>query len=191
MNGFDLSQLSPEDIQQLTIHCIQSNEELKEIVKNQQERIQWLDEHVDSLEKMVIDDIMGGIDELYKENMHSMAIDGLKTKYGELFDPHLELMKEFYPDKDLYEELLKEREGFEDDEEGYDGKVRGIAEMLTAKFGKLRGPSVKEEAKLEGEPVEVEIKEKDTGKEEGTGEPESPAADITEIIKKMKGQKSF
>ena len=191
MNGFDLTGLSPEELQQLTIHCIQSNEDLTKVVQMLMEWKERMDERTVKLEKVVMEEIVGGVEDLYKNNMHMKDLDDLKGKYGSLFEPHMGAISEMYPDVDLYEELLKEKEGYPD-EEAFGGRMNEIAGALKAKLDKIRGvpEAVPEEAALEGEPEAVEAEEKATGKEEGTNEPESPEVDVVETIKRMKSKKN-
>ena len=192
MNGFDLTGLSPEELQQLTIHCIQSNEELTKAVSMLMDWKGWMDERTDKLEKVVMEEIIGGVEDLYKSNLHTKDLEDLKGKYGEMFEPHMGALSEMYPDTDIYEELLKEKENYPD-EEAFGGRMNDISAALKAKLDKIRGVSpeaVAEEAAVEGEPEPVEAEEKATGLEEGTNEPETPEVDVVETIKRMKSKKN-
>lgn len=195
MNGFDISGLSPEELQQLTIHAIQSNEECVEAIKKLYEgmkmmsdKIGQMDEEVDKIGKVVMEEIIGGVEELYNKNQHDMSLEDLKGKYGDLFEPHLGAFSEMYPDVDLYEELLKEKEGFGDDEEAFGGRVNELGGLLKAKMDRIRGVPSEVQAKPEM-PGEVE---RDAGAmpEEGAAPAEEPEVDVVETIKKMKTRKN-
>jgi hypothetical protein len=188
MNGFDLTGLSPEELQQLTIHCIQSNEELTKVVGMLMDWKEWMDERTDKLEKVVMEEIVGGVEDLYKKNMHDSGLEDLKGKYGSMFEPHMGALSEMYPGVDLYEELLKEKEGYPD-EEAFGGRMNELSSALKAKLDKIRGVSPEAEAAIEQEPVAEEVTEQATG-EEAPGVPETPEVDSLEIIKKMKGRKN-
>jgi hypothetical protein len=178
MEQYDLSMLSPDEIQQLTIHAIKSSEAMAEQISKLEEVIKMLSEKTSSIEDVVMNEIIGGVENLYNKNLHDSTIESIKQKYGHLFDPHMDALREFYPDADIYEELYKEKENFEDDG-AYDSRVNELAGLLKGKMEKIRGvkePVVSvEETKVET-PVEVPEVEKEDN--------------IVDVIKKMKGKKN-
>ena len=126
------------------------------------EKVESLENRVQSVEKSLYEELLGGIDSLYKKNVREESIGGLKAKYSADFEPHAETFGELYPGTDLYERLhdlmeeAKGQDGYSDDD--FDGKVKGMFEEMGAKFGKLRGIPQKTEGEASEEPkVEAEI----------------------------------
>lgn len=186
---FDFTGLSPEELQQLTYHAIQSsnkaNEAIQQLfgaVKMMAEKLDELDEGYDKLQDVVMNEIIGGVEKLYQQNIHDTELEGLKSQYGSLFDPHMDTVKEIYPDMDLYEELLKEKADYPDGV-GFDGRVNEVASMLKSKIDKIRGVSPAVDASLPVEAVaEVPVEEPVV---------EVPVEDdIASVVKKMKTRKN-
>jgi vacuolar-type H+-ATPase subunit I/STV1 len=104
-----------------------------------------------------MEDLVGGITNLYKTNQRDSSIAGLKEKYGSLFDPHKDAIDAFYPGVDVYEhlqDLLEEMKGGEDfSEDAFDGTVRESVQELQDKIAKLTG----KQDQNSGEPVAVEV----------------------------------
>jgi hypothetical protein len=112
---------------------------------------------IDAVKKTVFDDMIGGIKKLYGENQRSSGIEEIKAKYGPMFDPYMDSVKEMYPDMDLHGRLydtLSEMRGGEGytDEMG-DARVKEIADALRAKVEKIRGPAPA--VAIEAAPVEA------------------------------------
>lgn len=123
--------------------------------------IQYLNEKVEKLEKLVIDDLIGGITGLYKDNQRTTGIAGLKERYGATLDPIAPHFGTMFGGKDLYEKLyetleeLKEQDGFD---EG--GAVNGIAGEIQKVIDSIRGIEAKQESgetKPEGEGAGVSV----------------------------------
>jgi predicted RNase H-like nuclease (RuvC/YqgF family) len=104
------------------------------------EKIEALEAKVCQLDKTVMEDIIGGITNLYDENIHTQKKAGIKAKYGKHFEPFEGALKELYPDDDIYESLMGEiesmkgGEGYTEDGEG--SKVQEIADRLKEKLSK-------------------------------------------------------
>jgi hypothetical protein len=180
MDGFDVSGLSPEDLQQLTIHAIQGQAEAVEAIGKLQDVIQMLidkvstmDEELDKLTKVVMEEIIGGVNELYSNNMKSKSIDDLKGAYGSLFDPHMDAIGEMYPGLDLWGELHKERG--DSDLESFGPRVQDISAQLQAKLNKIRGTTGAELTGQTSEPDRL-AREAEMTKLEGTIGPDAGSA---------------
>jgi hypothetical protein len=151
-----------QDIQQIT--------PLIEAVQFLAAQMETMNERIEKIEKVVMEDLIGGITNLYKTNQRDSSIAGLKEKYGSLFDPHKDAIDAFYPGVDVYEHLqdlleeMKGGEGFTD--EAFDGTVRESVQELQDKIAKLTG----KQDQNSGEPVEVEaevsVEKKDEAPEE-------------------------
>lgn len=146
----DLSVLSPEEIETLRTALDQYQnvspshpdiEQDKDFLEPVIQAIELLtnamdclNEKVEGLEKVVMDDIIGGVKGLYDDNMKSQSISGIKSKYGSMFDPLESAWKE---DGDIYEKLydvieeLKSKVDYSPEME--DGEIKGLAEMLQKK----------------------------------------------------------
>jgi hypothetical protein len=180
MNGFDLSGLGPEELQQLTIHaiqmadeCSQATNKLQEVIGMLVDKIQELEEGQSKLSKVVMDEIIGGVNELYSNNMKSKSIDDLKGAYGSLFDPHMDAIGEMYPGLDLWEELHKERG--DSDLESFGPRVQDISAQLQAKLNKIRGTTGAELTGQTSEPDRL-AREAEMTKLEGTIGPDAGSA---------------
>lgn len=103
-------------------------------------KLEELEERIQANEKLVVDELFGGIEKLYKQNMRTKGIEGLKGKYGSMFEPHMEALKELAPNEDLYEALhdmldqVRGQEGFDEE-----GTVKSVAEGIAQKIAKVRG----------------------------------------------------
>lgn len=152
------------------------------------DKLEGLEQRHAKLEGVVMDDIIGGISGLYKDNLRVENIGALRSKYGELFKDHEAAYKDLY-DSDLWESLMDHLDGIRG-EEGFDedATIKGLAEALKGKIEKLRGekPAVAVEVtKTEEKPAEAALEKP----------AEAPAAEedmmgpVVERIKRMKARK--
>lgn len=151
----------------------QDIEQLKPLIEAVQflaGQLETFNDRLEKLEKVVLEDIVGGITDLYKKNQRESSIAGLKEKYGSLFDPHKDALEAFYPGVDIYDKIqdmleqMKGEDGFT--EEAFDGSVREAVKELQDRIGKLTGkqdqdsgnevPAVAIEVETKSEPVSEE-----------------------------------
>jgi len=136
-------------------------------------QMETMNERIEKIEKVVMEDLIGGITNLYKTNQRDSSIAGLKEKYGSLFDPHKDALDAFYPGVDIYDHLqdlleeMKGEDGFSD--EAFDGTVRESVQELQDKIAKLTG----KQDQNSGEPqeggeakVEVEVSKEEPAEED-------------------------
>ena len=199
MNGFDLSGLAPEELQQLTIHAIQTSQECSDAINQMTQVIQYLmskvsdqDEHINKLDDVVMNEIVGGVNQLYEKNQHDSGYDSIKQQYGSLFEPHMGSLSEMYPDADLYEELLKEKSNYPD-EGAFGGRVNDIASALQAKLDRIRGTS--SPATAPGDEGMTGLNTESVTPDGGAAAmPAGPGTEGTDaviaMVRKMKGRKS-
>lgn len=137
------------------------------------EAVTMLTQRVEELERLVIDELFGGIEKLHKDNTRKMGIDGLRGKYGSMFEPHMETLKSINPDQDVFEIIYDLLDGVGEDQ--HDEMVGGFEKKLKT----LRGiPDVEKS-------VEVEIST-ETEPEQKEAEAEKPAeADPLDKIRRM------
>lgn len=177
----DLSVLSPEERQTLREQLGQEEQDpiaaIAAVMELFASKLEALEERQTKLESVVVDEIIGGISNLYNDNMRVEGIKGLKGKYADLFGPHEGAFQELYGG-DVYEKLfdmieeLKGGEGFTD--ELGDSKIKEIAAQLQEKLSKVKGPAP--------EAAAVEIKTEESPKDE------DPVARMKAGIIKMKGR---
>ena len=144
----DLSVLSPEERQTLREQLGQEEQDpiaaIAAVMELFASKLEAIEERQAKLESVVVDEIIGGISNLYNDNMRVEGIKGLKGKYADLFGPHEGAFQELYGG-DVYEKLfdmieeLKGGEGFTD--ELGDGKIKEIAAQLQEKLSKVKGPA--------------------------------------------------
>lgn len=150
------------------------------------DKVEELEDRIQKNESLVVDELFGGIDRMYKANLRSKSIDDLRGKYGEVFSPYMDGIKELAPNEDLYEALhdmlepLRAGEGWNDEQEL--GTVKSAADAIAQKLAKLRGSG--SEPAPEGVAVEV------TKTEAIPAKKASPEAAFIEKVKEMKKRNS-
>lgn len=152
---------------------------LCEAVSKLAEIIDGLSERIEKLEKVVLDDIIGGVTNLYNKNKSLKDMEELRGRYGsELGEDDMEIFKNFYGDRDpiadMYE-MVKDKmgtEGFDPDSE-----LRPILDSLKQKIAKAKPKAVEVEMETAVEP--------DTSQEVET----SPEDELKAKIAKMKAQR--
>jgi hypothetical protein len=152
--SYNLASLSPQEKDELLMGLLAEREGHPDAGADAEmlypvvQAIEMLTERVQALEKLVMDDLFGGIENLYKENKRKTGIGDLKTKYGELFAPHMDALQAIEPDADVFEKIYDLLGDIGPDE--VEGKITGYASTLAEKLGKIRG------VKPEGS-VEIEV----------------------------------
>ncbi len=138
---------------------------LKQVIQKQAA----MDEEVDSLAKLVQEDILGGIEELHQSKQRLGGISSLSSKYGELFGPYSDFYSELTDGSDIYEklydeldELKKSKEDWSDEDES--SEINKLAEMLKGKFEKIKGmgkpAAIEVEVETTSAPVEESAEDK-------------------------------
>lgn len=138
---------------------------LKQVIQKQAA----MDEELDSLAKLVQEEILGGIENLYKTKERLGGISNLSSKYGELFDPYKDFYSELTDGSDIYEklydeldELKKAKEDWSDEDES--SEISKLAEMLKGKFEKIKGlgkpAAIEVEVETTSAPVEESAEDK-------------------------------
>ena len=183
---FDIATLTPEEraeaLKQLQEEPCDPVEELANALDILVNKVEELEGTVMVLKKTVDDDLIGGIRNLYDENVRASGISDLKGKYGSLFSPYEKGLGEMGV-SDVYGELhdmlarLK-AETPDFSEEMGDSKIREIAKMIGDKFAAITGkPAEVEATKVEAAPVE-----------EPKVEEEDPQAAIKRAVERMKAK---
>jgi hypothetical protein len=107
------------------------------------EKVKAIDEKLEGLDKIVMDEIIGGVTNLYNERKRMCGVDELSGKYKEKFDPYADFYKEL-SGSDLYDKLydeIQEMKGGEPEwnEEKESGAIEQILGALKAKHDKIKG----------------------------------------------------
>jgi len=189
---YNLDSLSPEELQQLTDAVNSHSQAIPGDMGGQEQdsvamlepfakvldvvidKMEELEDKCQRLEKLVVDDLFGGIQKMYDTNLRTQEVDGLKGKYGDMFSPYEGGLKEFAPDEDVYEVLrdliepMKGEDGFNDEMEM--GRVQGFADQIRDKL-----------QAISGSPMETEIETTEISMEEPSKEDA-----FLEKVKKMK-----
>ena len=113
---------------------------LIQVIQMLVQKVQSLEDRVEQNEKVLMDDLIGGINSTYQSGLRNMGISGLKSKYGSLFDPHMDAINEMEPDSDLYGTLYdmleqaKGNDGFDEE-----GTVGSVADLIKQKIDRIKG----------------------------------------------------
>ena len=125
------------------------------------DKFEALEERVECLDKLVTEEIIGGITKLYNEKSRMGGISSMSEKYKDKFDPYKDFYGEMTGGQDLYEKLfdeISEMKGsspdWNDETEG--SKVSELAEMIKSKFEKIKGMGAPVAASIEVSKVEPE-----------------------------------
>jgi hypothetical protein len=114
-------------------------EYLEAVLKPICERIDYQGEKLDLLEKVVMEELIGGIKGLYNKNIRTQKIGGLKEKFAPALGEDYEKgFSAAFPDADLWGDVLdkieelKGSDGFDEDAFGNDiiGKIKGHIDKL-------------------------------------------------------------
>jgi len=128
------------------------------------DKLEQLEEKVENLDKLVTDEIIGGITTLYNEKSRMGGIGEMTEKYKDKFDPYKDFYSSMTDGSDLYEKLYDEINSMKGDgsawnEESEGSAIEGILGQLKAKHDKIKGT---------GEPVGVSVEiEKTSTNEDG------------------------
>lgn len=152
------------------------------VLKQMLDKMAAMDDEIDGLEKLVNEEIIGGITNLYNTKERLSGISGLSSKYGELMGPYKDFYSEMTDGADLYEKLYDELEEFKAsaesvDDAAIDAKVQELASILKSKFEKVQGLG---KPQME---VEIEVEKKPEAMEE-----KPSGDDLIEKIRKMKAK---
>lgn len=209
MSDYNLEALSPEEKDQLLSQLLAQHEaggspsepqapgdaepdgdegavgSLLKVVEILLNVVDTLDQRLSKLEGVVMDDLIGGIDSLYKGNLRAKGVDGMRGKYAELFAPHADALKELSPDEDIFDKLYDLVEQAKTGTEGWDDTkesemASGLASGIAEKIAKIRGDKpAADAAPVGGAGVTVE-------KVTASPVPEGADAALMDRIKKMK-----
>lgn len=107
------------------------------------EKVKAIEERLEGLDKIVMDEIIGGVTNLYNERKRMSGIDELSGKYKEKFSPYEGFFKEL-SGSDLYDKLYDEIQSMKGEEPEWDeGKESSAIEQILgnikAKHDKIKG----------------------------------------------------
>ena len=131
----------------MTEDQIQFMENIKPIVTVMQQmldKIAAMDDELDALNKLVNEEIIGGITNLYNSKQRLSGISDLQAKYGELMGQYKDFYSEMTDGSDIYEKLYDELEEYKAGSDGADdaaieSRVKELSDILKAKFDKIKG----------------------------------------------------
>ena len=131
--------------------------------------IEFLMEKVECLEKVVMDDIIGGAQELCKTRTRMDGLSSFGSKYGDKIAPFKDAFSAVTDGGDMMESLYDHIDSIRN-EDGFDegGALDSALSAFEAKLNKIKGVKAEEPKVDEGEPL-----------------PEEPKAEIKIVAKKM------
>lgn len=144
-------------------------------------QVQILTERVDNNEKLLMDDVIGGITRTYQHQEKQYGLNDLSQKYGSKLDPY----KDFYSEltggndaiADLYEDIQEMKNKVEEWDDTKEGEfVNKALEQLENKLQSLSKFAKKPEV------VETEIEVK--------VEPEKEVSEVDTQMEKIKNMKA-
>jgi len=155
-----------------------------------QEGIAYIAQRLDLLEKVVMDDLIGGIDELYQGNLRKSEIEKLIQAHGGDLDGYKDKYKSMFEGVtggDLYGDLLdtlqdeeSEWDGGEDNPYSRDIRIPELIQTIKEKFG-----DISEIPGVEGIAAKIEV-----GPDEE--EEEDPVEKLKKrIMEKSKKEKNY
>ena len=179
MDTFDLSDLTPEDLEMLQKQIASRSapapagddgdriEKLCSALEFAVKEIETLGQRVDNLQTLVMEDLFGALEKQYKDNTRSMSISGLESKYGEAIAPHMGALQALAPDAKIFDELfdlIEQARG--EGGEGWDedtfvrGQITDLGDRLSKAMASRQEPKPEEPAAPEA-PTTVTV-EKET-----------------------------
>jgi len=158
------------------------------VIKQILDKMASMDEEIDALKKLVNEEIIGGITNLYNSKQRMSGISSMSEKYGEIVSPYKDFYGELSGGRDIFEELYNDldemkskSEDWSDEKEA--ARVQQLADELKGRLERMAkiGTSVlggSSEAMPETS-VELEV---ETPKEE------KGSSDLVDKIRRMKSK---
>ena len=170
--AYDFSGMDPEELKELFEAMKnhmgsggdeqQDKHQLQPIVEAIQmiaEQFDSLKDRLDKLEDHYFNEFIGGLENLFNDNVRHDGVEALRGKYSGDFEPFMDLVKEQVGDSDPFEKIYDHLHDHWDDEEfDPDDFMDAILSELSEKHGRMKkmfAPPEPEEP--EGEATEVEV----------------------------------
>jgi len=114
------------------------------VIKQILDKMAAMDEEISALGKLVNEEIIGGITNLYNSKQRSAGIDGLQEKYGPVMGQYKDFYQDLKQDGDIYGDLyddLDELKASSADwnDEAEASRVNELADMLKQKLESMKG----------------------------------------------------
>ena len=114
------------------------------VIQQMLDKIEAMDEEIDSLSKLVNEEIIGGITNLYNSKQKLSGISSLQEKYGAMMGPYKDFYSDLTDGHDVYEELYddldevkKSAEDWSDEKEAE--YVNSLIDELKSRLDKMNG----------------------------------------------------
>ena len=164
----DLSNLMPEEKDRLLAKLIEERQAgFSGDVSQIMDAVQYIAQRMDLLEKVVMDELIGGIKDLYKNNLRKKHMTSLEELYGgeleQFKEPYSEMMNGRGLLDDLLDQVDEMEEGWEDQENPFDrdASIMDIVGKLKDKMGKIMGLPGVEAASVTVDPEAAEAEMED------------------------------
>jgi hypothetical protein len=161
------------------------------VIKQILDKMTAMDEELDSLSKLVNEEIIGGITNLYNSKQRMSGISSLSEKYGEKVSPYKDFYGELSGGSDIFEalyndldEMKSQTADWSDEKEA--ARVEQLADELKSRLERMSSIGSKvlggSTGSTEGEPdSSVEIAVEAPKEEKGS-------SDLVDKIKRMKSK---
>lgn len=113
------------------------------VIKQMLDKMAAMDEEIDSLTKLVNEEIIGGITNLYNSKQRMSGISSLSEKYGDKMGPYKDFYSELTDGKDIYTELYDELDNLKNESEDWSDdveaqRVSALADELKSRLERMK-----------------------------------------------------
>ena len=112
------------------------------VIKQILDKMASMDEEIDALKKLVNEEIIGGITNLYNSKQRMSGISSMSEKYGEIVSPYKDFYGELSGGRDIFEELYNDldemkskSEDWSDEKEA--ARVQQLADELKGRLERM------------------------------------------------------
>ena len=165
------------------------------VIQQMLDKIEAMDNEIDSLSKLVNEEIIGGITNLYNSKQRMSGISCLQEKYGKIMGPYKDFYSDLTDGHDVYEELYDELDEVKKSAEDWNDEreasyVNSLIDELKSRLDKMNGhiSALKSPLSLGGEegsatPEAVEISVSST-----SAKPELDTEALKNRLRQMKAK---
>ena len=158
------------------------------VIKQILDKMAAMDEEIDALTKLVNEEIIGGITNLYNSKQRMSGISSMSEKYGEMVSPYKDFYGELSGGRDIFEELYNDldemkskSEDWSDEKEA--ARVQQLADELKSRLERMSSIGNKVLGGSSDALPDASVQIAVATPEEGKG-----SSDLVDKIKRMKAK---